>query len=161
MVREDLRSENIDTFSLFKKALEELVESDSFLFARKARRESFSCRMAQHLNKYFGYGWYIDAAIDGSDILIWDRQGNIPLALFTAVDSFYSGQMITLGLDEKCTGTIVYEEDRIHCEFVFPGLSVDAEHSFDYKAIFDITDPGTTVIPGIAELIAADREALE
>lgn len=92
---------------------------------------------------------------------LYDFDYSIPLALFTAVDSFYSEQMITLGLDEKCTGTIVYEEDRIHCEFVFPGLSVDATHSFDYKAIFDITDPGTTVIPGIAELIAADREALE
>lgn len=92
MSNEDLRSENIDTFSLFKKALEDLVESDSFLFARKARRESFSCRMAQHLNKFFGFGWYIDAAIEGSDLLIWDRQGNIPLALFIAKDYISSSQ---------------------------------------------------------------------
>lgn len=92
MVKEDLRSENIDTFSLFKKALKELVESDSFLFARKERREAFSCRMAQHLNKYFGYGWYIDAAIDGSDLLVWDRQGNIPLALFIAKDYVTAAQ---------------------------------------------------------------------
>ena len=92
MVKQDLRSENIDTFSLFKKALKELVESDSFLFARNARREAFSCRMAQHLNRYFGNEWYIDAAIDGSDLLIWDRQGNIPLSLFIAEDYVSSVQ---------------------------------------------------------------------
>lgn len=92
MAREDLRSENIDTFTLFKKALRDLVESDSFLFARKAKREAFSCRMAQHLNKYFGSEWYIDAAIEGSDIIIWDRQGNIPLSLFIAKDYVNSVQ---------------------------------------------------------------------
>ena len=94
------------------------------------------------------------------DDTLYDYDYSFPLALFTAVDTFYSEQMITLGLDEKCTGKITYDEDSIHCEFLFPGLSVDAENSFDYKAIFDITDPGTTIIPGIAELIAADKEAL-
>ncbi len=86
MERSDLRKGNIDTFSLFKKALMELCESDTYLFAKKAKRESFSCRMAQHLNKYFGAEWYIDAAIDGSDLLIWDRQGNMALALFISRD---------------------------------------------------------------------------
>ncbi len=83
---EDLRSENIDTFALFKKALKILCEEDTFLFAKKAKREAFSCRMAQHLNRYFGSEWYIDAALFGSDIMIWDRQGNIALALFIAKD---------------------------------------------------------------------------
>ena len=85
-MKTDQRSENIDTFQLFKKALKLLCEEDTFLFAKKSKREAFSCRMAQHLNRYFGSAWYIDAAIDGSDLLIWDRQGNIAIALFIAKD---------------------------------------------------------------------------
>lgn len=80
------REENIDTYSSFKKALKLLFKYDRKLFLKKTKKETLASRMAIYLTTFFGKEWFVDVAVDGADLLVWDRNENIALALFLSKD---------------------------------------------------------------------------
>lgn len=92
---------------------------------------------------------------------LYDVDYSIFQALFFSVDTFYCEQFIDLGLTNDVTGTIVYDDSSLHFEFITQDLYISDTYSVRYKAIFDVKEIGTTVIPGLEEQIAIDQAALE
>lgn len=80
------RGENIDTYASFKKALKLLFRYDRELFSKKTRKETLASRMAIYLTTFFGKEWFVDVAVGGADLLVWDRKDKIALALFLSKD---------------------------------------------------------------------------
>lgn len=83
---------------------------------------------------------------------------SIPITLWGIIDSTYALQFFDYAYDLSTKGEIVFDDHSLTGTFIFENVYLSAETYFDYEATFTIRDIGTTVIDGIAELIAQDAE---
>ncbi len=104
-----------------------------------------------------------DAKKDGNDIASDSSYGNdysFPMCVLDTVEGFYAGQFLESGVYLSSYGEISYDEEGMVLEIVFPDVWVTYDLSVDYRATMTVKDIGTTEIPGIDDLIAADEALL-
>lgn len=140
---ERARETSIEIYDDFKRGLETLLARDRDLFGKDIRKETLACRLAMYLAQIFPPEWFVDISVEGADLLVWDRNERIALALFISRDyvsekgkekarNFHSSRncMLTLAFtlfsDEK-DYILIYRFERLFLDYIhiFPSAGFE------------------------------------
>lgn len=98
---------------------------------------------------------------DFKDIMSLSDDHSLSSTIFGIVDSSYGSQFVEYNRDFDATGAITYDEKSMTAKFKYKQINIGETACYDYEATFILSDIGTTEILGIADLIAADKAAIE
>ena len=85
---------------------------------------------------------------------------SLPITLWGIVDSAYALQFFDYSWDLDTTGKISYSDEGLKGAFMFNEIAIGTSKTYNYEMTVTISDIGSTIIDGIDELIAADKEEM-
>ena len=85
---------------------------------------------------------------------------SLPITLWGIVDSAYALQFFDYSWDLDTTGKISYSDKGLKGVFMFNEIAIGTSKTYNYEMTVTISDIGSTIIDGIDELIAADKEEM-